>query len=249
MKKLFIMLVLLLSVVISGCSDKIAPKELSPATITVEDKASTSANDRYEIEKASYAEKNVKINYPQLNKLGDTSKQKKINELIQTEALKVLDDYKDNLSSLDLNMEFEIKYQGIDFLSIQYRGLAVVKEAAYPVRLLHTTNIDLAKGQRLALSDVVTVNNSFIEKFNTSKYRTYSSDLNLESAGVLKDLLNSLDSKDLMDSFKQRTAEFYFTKDSLGVSVEVAHAAGDHLEMEIVYKDLTGLLLLKPDLS
>ncbi|PKM77823.1 MAG: hypothetical protein CVU90_05065 [Firmicutes bacterium HGW-Firmicutes-15] len=249
MKRFFIMLVLLLSVVISGCSDKIAPKDLSPATITIEDKASTSANDRYEIEKASYTEKNVKITYPQLNKLGDTSKQNKINQLIQTEALGVLDNYKDNISNLDLNMEFEIKYQGTDYLSIQYRGLAVVKAVAYPVHLLHTTNIDLAKEKSLALSDVVTVNNSFIEKFKASKYRTYSSDLNLESAGALNDVLNSLGSNNLMDSFKQRTAEFYFTKDSLGVSVEVVHAVGDHMEMEMAYKDLTGLLQLKPDLK
>jgi hypothetical protein len=73
--------------------------------------------------------------------------------------------------------------------------------------------------------------------------------LNLESAGVLKGVLNSLDKNELMDSFKQRSAEFYFTKDSLGVSVEVAHAVGDHLEIEMAYKDLSSLLLLKPDLK
>lgn len=247
MKKFCIMLVLLLSLIMSGCGGKQEPQDLSNTTNTVQEKISTSGNDRYDINKASYAVKNVKINYPQLSNLSDSIKQNKINELIKTSALEVLDDYKDDINSLNLNMDFEIKYQGTDFLSIEYLGLAIVKGAAYPVHVLQTANVDMVKERILVLSDVVTVNDSFIEKFQEGQYKAYSSDLNLQSAGVLKDKLSNFSSQDLMESLKQRSARFYFTKDALGVSVEVAHAAGDHLEMEMPYKDLSGLLLVKPD--
>jgi LysM repeat protein len=190
--------------------------------------------------------KNVKINYPQINNLSDSSTKHKINELIKTSVLEVLNDYKDSLSSLSLTMDYEIKYKGEDLLSIEYLGLANVKGAAHPVNVIKTTNIDLKKGKQLSISDVVTLNDSFAEKIRAGKYIVYSSDLDLKAAGVLTDVLNGFSNQDLLKSFKQQTAKFYFTKDSLGVSIEVAHVLGDHLEMEMEYKALGGLLLVKP---
>ena len=230
MQKLCLILVLMLSVMLNGCGDKKDAVLSSSVKNSVEDKVSTFGNDKYDIAKATYTDQNIKVNYPQISNLSDSGKQKRINELIKTSALEVLDDYKDNLSSLNLNMDFEIKYKGADLLSIQYLGLGVVKESAYPVNVIQTANIDFAREKRLALSDVVSVNDSFIEKFKAARYISYGSDLNLESAGVIKDVLNGFSSNDLMESLKQRTAKFNFTKNSLGVSVEVAHAVGDHLE-------------------
>ncbi|MDR3491676.1 MAG: peptidoglycan-binding protein [Gammaproteobacteria bacterium] len=190
--------------------------------------------------------KNVKLNYPQINNLRDSSKKQKINELIKISVLEVLNGYKDSLSSLSLAMDYEIKYKGEDLLSIEYLGLANMNGAAHPVNVIKTTNIDLKKEKQLSISDVVTLNDSFVEKIRAGKYKAYSSNLDIKAAGALKDVLNSYSSQDLLKSFKQQTAEFYFTKDSLGVSIEVAHVVGDHLEMEIEYKALDGLLLVKP---
>ncbi|KJR44794.1 hypothetical protein UF75_4825 [Desulfosporosinus sp. I2] len=92
----------------------------------------------------------------------------------------------------------------------------------------------------------MTINDSFLEKIKAGKYKAYRSDLDLKAAGALTEVLNGFSSQDLLTSFKQKTAKFYFTKDSLGVSIEVAHVVGDHLEMEMKYKDLGGLLLVKP---
>ena len=92
----------------------------------------------------------------------------------------------------------------------------------------------------------MTLNDSFAERIRAGKYKAYRSDLDLKAAGVLTDVLNGFSNQDLLKSLKQPTAKFYFTKDSLGVSLEVAHVVGDHLEMEMEYKDLDGLLLVKP---
>lgn len=189
--------------------------------------------------------KNVKINYLQINNSSDSSKEQKINELIKTSVLEVLND-KDSFSSLSLTMDYEIKYKGEDLLSIEYLGLANVKGAAHPVNVIKTTNIHFKKGKQLSLSDVVTLNDSFAERIRAGKYKVYRSDLDLKAAGVLTDVLNGFSNQDLLKSLKQQTAKFYFTKDSLGVSIEVAHVVGDHLEMEMKYKDLGGLLLVKP---
>ena|GEM_PF-1954914 len=190
--------------------------------------------------------KNIKINYPQIYNLSNSSKKQKINKLIKTSVLEVLNDYKDSVSSLSLTMDYVIKYKGEDLLSIEYLGLANVKGAAHPVNVIKTTNIDLKKAKLLSISDVVTLNDSFVEKIRSGKYKAYSSDLDLKAAGALKDVLNGYSNQDLLKTFKQQTAKFYFNKDSLGVSIEVAHVVGDHLEMEMKYKDLGGLLLVKP---
>ena len=222
---------------ISGCSDD---KEKG------EEEVNNTENDKYDITEVTYTDNNININYPQISNLSDSEKQDRINELIKTEALVVLESYKDDINNLNLNMNFEIMYKGSDILSIKYLGLSSVKGTAFPTNEINTTNIDLAKEQLLTLSDVVTVNDTFIEKFNAGKYKEYSSDLNLESEGALNDALNYLDSNNLIASFKKEAAKFYFTNESLVVSVEVAHVMGDHLEMEIKYNDLGDLLLLTP---
>jgi hypothetical protein len=191
-------------------------------------------------------DQNIKINYPQISNYNDSRKQQTINNLIKTSVLKVLEDYQDDLSSLDMNIDYEIKYQGADLLSIEYLGLATVKGTAHPVNAIWTTNIDLEKKQELALGAVVNINDSLVEKFKEGQYKAYSADLHIKSAGALPDVLDGFSSQDLLEFFKEQSRKFYFTKDSLGISVEVGHAVGDHLEMEMPYTALGELLLLKP---
>ena len=50
-----------------------------------------SNNEGYDITQSSYTDKGMKIAYPQITGLSDVNKQKKINDLIKKEALKVLD--------------------------------------------------------------------------------------------------------------------------------------------------------------
>lgn len=244
MKKLCMILTLLLVLTISGCSDKNSYKDPNDKTSKDDDRAE--ATSKYDIVKETFINDKIIINYPQISNLNDEDKQKKINELIKVEALKIQEDYKVDISNLNLNMDYEIMYNGSDLLSIYYSGLAMIKNAAYPINEINTTNIDMEKVQLLTLSDVVTIDDDFINKFKEGKYKAYSEDLNLESAGALNDALNSFEGNELMENFKQNIANFYFTNDSLVVSADVIHVMGDHLEMELKYDDLGDLLLINP---
>src|SRR5665647_2397482 len=96
-----IILILLLTLMMSGCGDK---KNM------IEDEVSTSENDNYDIVKATYADKDININYPQISNLSDSDKQERINKLIKTQAMEVLEVYKDDISNLNFSMDFEIMY-------------------------------------------------------------------------------------------------------------------------------------------
>lgn len=242
MKKIYLILAILLIITMSGCSDK---NNSNVKTNTDDDKADTSVE--YDIVKETFTNDKIIINYPQISNLNNDDKEKKINELIKVEALKIQEDYEDDISNLDLNLDYEIMYNGSDILSIHYLGLAMIKNAAYPINEINTTNIDVEKAQLLTLSDVVTVNFDLISKFKEGKYKAYREDLNLESAGALNDALNSFESNELIERLKQNTANFYFTNDSLVLSADVIHAMGDHFEMELKYNDLGDLLLINPE--
>lgn len=267
MKRLCLIFILLLSVTMSGCGvskdsttaatavgkDSATPVSSAGQASTAISSASakpagdaSTAGIKYDLSKVTYTDQDVKINYPQINNLSDGGKQQKINELLKTSALEVLNDYQDSLSSLRLDMDYQIKYQGADFLSIEYLGLATVKGTAHPNNLIQTTNIDLQNGKLLALSDVVTVNDSLVKEVKAGQYKPYGPDLDLEAAGALKDVLDGITGQDLLESLKQQTAKYYLTKNSLGVSIETSHAVGDHLELEMPYSSLNDLLLIKP---
>lgn len=76
-----------------------------------------------------------------------------------------------------------------------------------------------------------------------SEYESeYTSEINMVAPDDWKKRLLAADPLDNMGS------EFsYMTKDSLGISIGVMHALGDHAEFEIKYKDILKDIKLKDD--
>lgn len=197
----------------------------------------------YKIIKLNYVDNYIKISYPQITGLSDTNKQKKINDLIKTEALKVLNYYNNIGKEISLDIDYDIKWKGSNLLSIQYSGLGNIKGFAYPNNIFYTSNIDINNINKLGLTDVVNIDENFVEKFKKGRYVPW--DTGLKSAiDLIKD---DIDSYNLVREFKnadsmgEENTSFsfsYFTEDSLGISIGVAHAIGDHAEFEINYKDI-----------
>lgn len=193
----------------------------------------------YEIIKGSYINKDIKINYPQITNLSDANKQKIINNIIKNEALKVLNYYSETESGLTLEINYDIKRKGANLLSIQYLGIGNVKGAAHPNNLFYTTNINMSKGTRLRLKDVVNIDENFIRKFKDREFKPLKS----EDSGMIdsSDLIKQFSKADSLDNIgieDQSDIFSYLTKDSLGINISVSHAAGDHVEFEIKYKDI-----------
>ncbi len=182
----------------------------------------------YEIHKETYTEEKIKIDYPQIANYYDSNKQKIINNIIKREALKSLEadelDYKLAIFKID----YDIKLMSDNVLSIQYLGYSYYERAPYPYHSFFTTNINMNKGTSIMLSDIVDMNDGFVEKYKAGKLRALKSFQDEE--------LKNLTDNELIKKF--RAEDFYLTKDSLGISVGVVHALGDHAEYEIKYQDM-----------
>lgn len=200
-----------------------------------------------EFKTAVHTDKLVKISYPQISGMSDAAKMSKINALIKEHALAIKSPFSDDLKEVEIEGNYTIEYNGSNILSVKYSVYANVKNAAHPVDVISAANIDLNALKLLKLSDVATVDENLVELFLKGKYIPRGEDLDLESAGALKDIIAGFDKKELLVRFKDPAAAFYFTQDSLVISAEVIHAAGDHAEFAVSYKDLGKSLLFKPE--
>lgn len=230
------------------------------SSITENNKTNTNSNQSnfepasqgaYKIVSETYDNnKGTKISYPQISDLSDAEKQKELNDIIKNEALKGNNYYKDVDGEVTIDINYKIVCQEPGILSIVYSGVGNVSGAAHPSNLFYTTNLDIANRKNLRLNDIVNINDDFVNmlingsfKAVDSKYEAeYKSEINMLTLEDWKKRLLAADSSDKMGS------EFsYMTKDSLGLSIGVMHALGDHTEFEIKYKDIWKYIKLKDD--
>lgn len=194
--------------------------------------------------------KGTKISYPQISDLSDAGKQKELNEIIKNEALKGNNYYKDVEGEVTIDINYKIVCQEPELLSIIYSGVGNVSGAAHPSNLFYTTNLDITNKKNLRLNDIVNINDDFVNmlingsfKAVNSEYEAeYKAEINMVTLEDWKKNLLAADPSDKMGS------EFsYMTKDSLGISIGVIHALGDHTEFEIKYKDIWKYIKIKDD--
>lgn len=182
------------------------------------------------------------INYPQISGLVDIDKQKKINKIIEVEALKVLNYYKNPYGSVDVNIDYKVTLAS-NVLSIQYSGLGMVNNAAHPNKLFFTTNIDIKQGAKIRLRDIIDtdvvarkfINGKFIALWPEQGKAIGVDEIKLEK--LQEDFMES-DSLDNIGTENQSDVYSYFTKKSLGISIPVPYAFGGHSEFEIAYNEI-----------
>jgi len=286
-KKLLLITLISTSIIIAGCTNKQVTSETVTTSnestsnntnngeaSTVDDVNTNTNNDNsnensnnkvpiqvnhYEITPAVYTDKNVKINYPQINNLSDINKQNTINQLIKDGALSYI---KNGVyDALNLELKYTITLTNSELLSIQYSGLASNKNAAHPNDIFYTTNIDINNGKILRLSDLITIDENFIEAIKKGEYKGKFFDLvhdNTSEEGkkylpLLMDYINQTDTKTLIKELNQSyytesgktppSSAYYLTKDSIGISLSIPFAIGDHAEFEIKYKDIPNTII------
>lgn len=200
---------------------------------------------RLEIKPTSYTDHNIKIQYPEVINLGGTERETKINALIKSEALQILKTFDRDVKDISLDIDYIPKWIGRSFLSIQYVGSGYVNDAAYPTNIYFTTNLDVTDVKKIKLKDVIKIDKNLIDLFKSGKYIQADPNLNVktESKGEIsnftdEELISYFRDSDEVSDENELNAFSYFTKDSLGVSVGVSHALGDHAEFEINYRDL-----------
>lgn len=131
--------------------------------------------DAYEIDEKEYlyfdddAHLHVAICYPQLHGFYDIEKEKKVNQLIEEEAKRMIpQDLVDVFSSdsslvneypdyiMGLYLLYEIKYMNEDIVSIFYKGLRGRIDSGYrPKQMAMATTIDLENAEVIKLTDII----------------------------------------------------------------------------------------------
>lgn len=199
----------------------------------------------YSLTEKQYIIGNIKINYPQITGLPDSKLQTKINALLKAAALKACDYYAETEQPFRLEIDYQPKLVGAELLSIQYSGIGYAEGAAYPNNHFTTINLDLKRGSRLTLPELVKVNSSLIKVLQNGKLKA----LKPEHDGILKsftseELLNKLKRSDSLSDSEPASVFSYLTESSLGLSLPVPHALGDHAEFEIEYRAIPEQLLI-----
>lgn len=201
------------------------------------DDSDVSKSTDYDIVKEIYTNnKNIKIHYPQINSLSDNVKQNKVNQIIKDNAYGYLKNFsQEEINNLSWDINYSITWESKNLLSIQYSGYSYDEGSAHPVDQFYSTNIDMKREITLKLKDLINIDEDFVTKFKKGRLQSTI----LEQRDTLErhtnqkwvEMLNNADSN-------ESEIKTYLTKDSIGISVEVAHVIGDHAEFEIKYEDI-----------
>lgn len=225
---------------LSACVDENSTSAIKVTKMEDEEYQTAEKQDReYKLNTETYSKGNVTIEYPQINNLKDEEKQRVVNESIKKAALAPFLNTMQNLEpdqKYEAEGKYEIKLMNNQILSIAYKSYNNISPSAHPYNLFFTTNIDLTTGNELFLSDFVSkLDLAFISKLKNAKY---VGDLGDEFERQIKELVfgqyNS-DAELILALSKEHEMGIYVyvTKNALGISMPVAHAAGDHAEFEI----------------
>lgn len=190
----------------------------------------------YEIESqnlnSNLQNSNIKIEYPLL--VSQSKDYSKVNELIKSSLEEYIQNmYGDIYSGLTLNMDYSITYCDSSIISIVFKGISNSSDAAHPINILFSFNVDLDKSIKLRLRDIFEVNEMLVE--SVKLYLAEQSDSET-SEYIKKEYTDQELEKLLMDADESESNIFsYITDEKLGISFGVPHALGDYIVVLIDY--------------
>lgn len=196
------------------------------------------------IELNSYAYKDINVLYPSVKGLPSAEIESKVNELLKTEALSFIELIGDGKDELFFELGYEVVYESDTMLSIRYNGSRYMNGAPYPVDVFFTTNIDLVNATKLSLANFLNINDLLVN--------SYVACINKETEDELVELgyqyiRESYTEDEIMKHLEMADSSYgesayifsYFTGSTIGISWEVPHVIGDHVEVEIPIDVLT----------
>lgn len=215
-----------------------------------------------QVKSITYQKDGIAAQYPELAAGGSEEQLKLWNEIIASDFNKILGIYSFRpipeptpapAASIPtiLKLTYEIKLINNRYVSIFYTASFNSPYAAHPTGLVYTTNLDKEENKRLALSDIVKVNQDFVKNFRSWEL-VVPEGVNAEVTSAMKDYITNMSDEDLLMGFNAADiigsgnlygVYSYLTRDRLGISIGVPNYLGDHMEFEKAYTDLTGFLV------
>ena len=206
----------------------------------------------------TYFDQEISIRYPQVKGLDDHSREKEINELIRNDILdneiggvnrKIT-----NRELLDLTLDFEVKMDTTEVLSVlyweystYYTGYPDIRNWSPHGYNFHSITINMKTGQKMQLSDFVNIDMGLIKKVKASENVTnkivesrrlgYNGDIEkiIDYRKQLREIIQSDKDEDLLKELTDNDVVFCVTKDSLILrfSTGISHARGYNALVEI----------------
>ena len=250
MKKLILITAVSISILITGCAASNTAKQDTPTpqvsavaeTQTLEASPATSGEKTsaqpgvqpYTITTAIYSQDNIKVQYPQLEGMADSSKEKAVNALIKNDVLnsqveEPIKSYQDDSGAplkLTLDLVYKVTMYTWELFSVYYTGNSYIEGGAHPNRNFYATTIDLNKITKLSLSDFTTIDTALVQKIKHSTEITET--IEGMDSSVLIPFFQSEDDQIMLQELQDQNAYFYITPDSLAICVYVPHALGDY---------------------
>ncbi|SFR65222.1 PdaC/SigV domain-containing protein [Anaeromicropila populeti] len=216
------------------------------ATTTVEEQSTKSPeNLSYQINTAKFDQDGINIAYPQIEGWGDSAAEQEINELIKKEiwdsqVQEVLTDYEGEEIKLTINLQYQVTCSTDEILSIMYTGDFYVEGGAHPNNVFHGITIDLKNKKKLYLSDFTAIDDEMIQLLKQSKtvknpvLDEFADDKEAaEFKDILLDEVKNINSDTVWMLIFRSEDNFYVTENSLVISIDISHAIGDYMLVEV----------------
>lgn len=185
-------------------------------------------NDKYTVKTVDYKykenNKNYRATYPQLSK--DGVDYTKVNDLLKSTALKTINSlgFKKESADTEVKVTSHIYCRDENFISVSFSENCDISSAANPTSSFRTVNFDLKNGKAVTAADMVVKNNDLYKAMENAVQKQMS------KKNAAKFPASTI--KSGLDSYC-----VYFKDDSMGFSLKVPHAVGDHVELIVKYAD------------
>lgn len=195
----------------------------------------------YKVVEAKLEQDGVSITYPQIEGLGDARMQEKWNDIIRSTEERAMEGWLSGGESQDDSYEvsYVVKTMTPDTLSILMNGNICEQGAAHPYSFKYTYNIDLNTGESIRLADHVDVDRLAENLFAGTGYYVEESAADyfrerLEAIyGTPDSLARSLAGYDYAEDGSAPYGYSYLENGKVWICMEVPHALGDYMEIEL----------------
>jgi hypothetical protein len=217
----------------------------SPAATTAAPDPSQTPDAAFLFEETAYEDGGISINYPQITGYSDTTVRDALNQLIADSALREVPTIKGDASLDVYEMVYTVSLNTPEVISVYFDGYASYKQAAHPYQFFYSVTIDVKKLQTVTLAQLVTMSPDFLALLPDGAFRSVGIDVTDEYTSIIKDWLRGEDADFMLQQFRDadtpgHDTSSYLTKDSLGISIVIGHAMGDHIEILLKFSDLHG---------
>ena len=183
--------------------------------------------------------KSVVIGYPDFN----STTCRLLNTAIVEHVKEMLDISEYDESELYADIGYRITFCSSDIVSMVFEGLYNVKSAAHPVSFFDSLTVEVESGRLLSLHDYYEIDSEFGEwvrvEYKTQACDYFSKKLNIpmeDVSNIVESEFDDIDCSQLttrlnMADSKNSDIHSFLTEDSVGISLPVSHALGDHCEI------------------